>query len=326
MQPDMMRDRFRGALLGCFVGDALGRPFEGASPDDARLKRELAARLVRAGAWMYTDDTEMMIGVAESVIHRGGLDAEDVLRTMAAGYDPARGYGKGMKLSFAALAHGVSPERVAFSAWPEGSTGNGAAVRVVALACLHHHEPDRLEQLADQAAAITHAHPVGRAGCVLHSLALASALRLEPTTGFDRQAFLDQLARRIAGRHAGLAGKLTAMKPLVASPPRPREVVSVLGNGVPADESVPLALFAFVSGYPSFEGVVTRAIEHGGDTDTIGAMAGALIGAATGAAAIPGPWLDNLENAQRGRDHVVALADDLHLLWKTRLAGATAPP
>jgi ADP-ribosylglycohydrolase len=55
-------------------------------------------------------------------------------------------------------------------------------------------------------------------------------------------------------------------------------------------------------------------------------MAGALIGAAMGAAAIPAQWLDNLENLQRGRDHVIALADDLHLLWKKRLTGPAALP
>jgi poly(ADP-ribose) glycohydrolase ARH3 len=116
-------------------------------------------------------------------------DSEDVLRTMAAGYDPARGYGKGMKLSFAALASGMSSERVAFCAWPEGSKGNGAAVRVVALACLHHDEPDLLVQLADQAAAITHAHAVGRAGCILQALALAAAIRLDPPSGLtDRRS------------------------------------------------------------------------------------------------------------------------------------------
>jgi poly(ADP-ribose) glycohydrolase ARH3 len=191
---------------------------------------------------------------------------------------------------------------------------------VVALGCLHHDEPELLEQLADQAAAITHAHPVGRAGCVLQALALASAFGLGEVSGFDPHGFLDRLAARIAGRHAGLAGKLTAMRPLLAGRPEPREVVSVLGNGVAADESVPLAMFAFVARYPSFEGVVTLAIEHGGDTDTIGAMAGALIGAATGAAAIPSAWLDNLENSPRGRDHVIALADDLHLLWQRRRA------
>lgn len=42
-------------------------------------------------------------------------------RHRRAGYDPARGYGKGMKLAFAALAAGVSPERVAlerlFARW-----------------------------------------------------------------------------------------------------------------------------------------------------------------------------------------------------------------
>jgi poly(ADP-ribose) glycohydrolase ARH3 len=309
-----LQDRFRGALLGCFVGDALGRPFEGAPVSDARLVREPRARASARATWMYTDDTEMMIGVAESLLRRGGLDVLDMLRTMAAGHDPGRGYGKGMRLAFAALARGSSPES---AAWAEGSRGNGAAVRLVPLACLHHDDPDVLAVLADQSAAVTHAHAVARSGAALYALALASALALDADR-FDPAEFVHTLASGPAGRDDDLRSKLEAIAMMTAKRPSAREVVRRLGNGVEANESVPLALFAFVVSYPSFEEVVLTAIEHGGDTDTIGAMAGALIGAARGADAIAPSWTQNLENAPRGRDHVLALADGLHALFAAR--------
>jgi poly(ADP-ribose) glycohydrolase ARH3 len=314
MTPDPLRDRFRGALLGCFVGDALGRPFEGASVCDSRLVREPRARASARATWMYTDDTEMMIGVAESLLRRGRLDADDMLRTMAAGQDPARGYGKGMRLAFAALVRGTSS---ASAAWAEGSRGNGAAVRVVPLACLHHDDPELCAVLADASARSTHAHPVARRFAVLHALALASALTVDGDR-FDAAEFVRHLTAGPACRDDELRSKLDAIATMSANRPSAREVVRRLGNGVEANESVPLALYAFVVSYPSFEEVVLTAIEHGGDTDTIGAMAGALIGAARGANAIPPAWTRNLENGPRGRDHVLSLADGLHELFAAR--------
>lgn len=313
-----LQSRFRAALLGTALGDALGRPFEGASVRDPRLALGLSARAREACPWSYTDDTEMMINLGESLARCGRLDTIDVLHTLADNHDPARGYGKGMKLSFAALSAGARPERVAFAAWPEGSKGNGAAARVAPLACRAHQDLDTLATLADASAAITHAHPVGRAGCVLQALAIALALRLpldldpETTPRLGRRGFIESLSAQFARREADLADKLDRLATIVDAPPPPREVVALLGNGVSADESVPLAIFAFVVWYPSFEEVIVNAVAHGGDTDTIGAMSGAIIGAATGMSAIPPRWLDNLENGPRGRDHVISLADRLH--------------
>jgi poly(ADP-ribose) glycohydrolase ARH3 len=60
-----------------------------------------------------------------------------------------------------------------------------------------------------------------------------------------------------------------------------------------------------------FEEAVSFAVRCGGDTDTLGAMAGALAGAAHGASAIPARWLDALEDGDRGRRHVERLAGAL---------------
>jgi hypothetical protein len=61
-------DRARGALLGTFVGDALGMPFEGVSHTDVPAAVDMVA--ARRGRGTYTDDTQMMIALAESLIER----------------------------------------------------------------------------------------------------------------------------------------------------------------------------------------------------------------------------------------------------------------
>src|SRR5215471_981506 len=67
-------DRAGGALLGTFVGDALGMPFEGLPP--ASIPRHVEMTEARLGRGTYTDDTQMMIALAESLIARGRVDGE----------------------------------------------------------------------------------------------------------------------------------------------------------------------------------------------------------------------------------------------------------
>lgn len=284
-RPDIVRDKFRGALLGCFVGDALGLPFEGSSRD-ARLAAALEARLAAHDPLGYSDDTQMMIALAESLLGRGGtLDRRDVLTSLAENFDAGRGYGKGLRLCIDAFRSGTPVERVPFVAWAEGSRGNGAAVRVVALACLYHHGCERLAELAAVSARTTHAHAVAVTGCVDHALAIARALEL----------------------------------PHDAHPARPDPAaVARLGNGITADASVPAAHYFYAAASPDFRAVVRSAICHGGDTDTIAAMAGALCGAHAGVGAIPAAWLERLENGTKGRDYVQRLADELFQLWVQR--------
>jgi ADP-ribosylglycohydrolase len=59
------------------------------------------------------------------------------------------------------------------------------------------------------------------------------------------------------------------------------------------------------------EQAISFAVRCAGDTDTLGAMAGALAGAACGSTSIPARWLDALENGQRGRRYVERLAGAL---------------
>lgn len=312
-----LRARFRGALLGCMVGDAIGRPFEMMSANDSRLGPALEAMLdAPPRPWRYSDDSEMMISVAESLVRTGGISATDLLSSLASNYDPARGYGHGMKLAIAAFKRG---RRADMASWEEGSKGNGGAVRVVPIACAYHDDLERLSALAEESAGTTHAHPLGRAGATAHALAIASVLGHRGD--WDRVATERLLAALARSRLVGtstLASKFESVRELCDASAASAEAGRALGNGTLAEEAVPLALFCFLRWVPDFENVVTNAVLAGGDTDTIAAMSGALCGALVGEGGIPAGFIERLEHEPKGPAHVRALAEAVFALWTER--------
>lgn len=299
MTADRRVDRARGALLGTFVGDALGMPYEGQPPDAVPDRLEMVA--ARSGRGTYTDDTQMTIALAESLVGQGRVDADHLARSFIAAYDPQRGYGSGTRRVLALLADGVSVGDAASQAFDGvGSLGNGAAMRVAPIAVRYADEPDTLPDAARRSARVTHTHPVGIDAAVAQVAAVAAALRGEDPLS----------AARAVTDTPELRERLALVARLVDERPTPRAVATTLGNGSTGHESVSTAIYV-ASTYQSFEDAVTFAICCGGDTDTIGAMAGAITGARNGASTIPQRWLDALEDGAKGRSHVERLADYL---------------
>ncbi|MFW6061224.1 MAG: ADP-ribosylglycohydrolase family protein [Planctomycetota bacterium] len=92
-----LRDRFRGAMLGSLVGDALGMPLEGMAAETIRQRCARVTEMLpaRMGQGTYTDDTEMMIGLAEALLAAAGrVDLDEIARRFGENYDPFRGYGQ----------------------------------------------------------------------------------------------------------------------------------------------------------------------------------------------------------------------------------------
>lgn len=282
MTGDQRLDRARGALLGTFVGDALGMPFEGRPPEAVPERLEMVD--ARLGRGTYTDDTQMAIALAESLLECGGVDEEHLARAFLAAYDPRRGYGSGTRAVLALIANGTHAADAARRAFGgRGSLGNGAAMRVAPVAVRYADDPDALLEAARRSACVTHAHPVGIDAAAVQAAAVGAALRGE-----------DPLA---AAR-------------LLSELPSPEVVAAALGNGSTGHESVPAAIYA-AAAHTLFEDAVSFAVRYGGDTDTIGAMAGAIAGARGGADAIPSRWLDALEDGEKGRSYVARLAERL---------------
>lgn len=260
----------------------------------------------------YTDDTQMMIGVAETLIACGGrIDPDRLMAAFVANFDETRAYGPGTHQIIETAAAGGDWRTLAQTIFPGGSLGNGAAMRVSPVGLLFH---DDVEQVADQAvlsAIPTHTHPIGMDGARLLAIAIAIALNdsvIEPARFFadlQRHAATEEFADALAR-----AAELTLSGD-----------IGQLGTSLEAHRSVTAALASFASYPNSYPDAVGRVIGLGGDTDTVAAMTGALSGARLGERAIPAHLLNMLEDGPKGRGYLEQIAGRLHAMWQDRHAG-----
>lgn len=307
-----LKKGFRGSLLGTFVGDALGAPVEGLS--HARLVREhgrireMGAGRGGRGRGRYTDDTQMMIAVAEWLLESDDHDPGGLAARIVESYDPARGYGQGTTNVLRRLRAGVPWQAASEAVFPRGSFGNGAAIRITPCALLEHRDPEALFGLVEASALATHSHPLGIAGALLQSRQIVMAF-LSREESFDPIAFVVSL--RSVTESSEFRHKLATVEWLLDREAVPDLARTRLGANATALGSVPTALYCFLSNPASFEEAVACAVNLGGDTDSIGAMTGAIAGAYHGEAAIPSRWRTALEEGDKGASYVVGLADRL---------------
>ena len=305
----VLKSKFLGALVGTGVGDALGAPFEGryrVTPEEVEAIAEKREVLT------YTDDTHMMIGVAESLIRTRGFDGEDMAHTFIQNYElePFRGYGPGPPRIFRMIRAGAAWDIAAQELYHGGSFGNGSAMRIAPIGVFYHDNPVMLREVAYKSSQITHAHNLGKEGASLQAYAIALATNLEPLLTFDQGDFLAKLINYVP--EAVYKEKLSKIKGLLAQPDKARVAIE-LGNGIEAFNSVPTAIYSFLTHPDSFAQAVVNAVSLGGDADTIGAMTGAISGAYLGIESIPSSWEAKLEN----RLYIKTLAEKLWELKTT---------
>ncbi|MGM9484449.1 ADP-ribosylglycohydrolase family protein [Roseateles sp. NT4] len=294
-------DQFEGCLLGLALGDAMGAPREGGP-----LERLLWAIIGKtsSGETRWTDDTQMSIDVAESLLARGGFDGDDLARRFANGYRWSRGYGPGTAKLLKRLAKGEDWRHASCSVYPEGSFGNGGAMRSPVVALFHVGDPAAMAQAARQVAAVTHAHALGVEGALLIAAATARAL-----LGPEPSLWLEDCRSRTAQAPMRQRLDIALQWMQQGALPGPGEVSRRLGNGVAAVESCVTAIYLagrFLN--EPFSDLLSFIADCGGDVDTIGSMAGALWGATRGRSNLPADGLDRLEQL----DRLLTLAAALH--------------
>ena len=289
-----------GAILALALGDAFGAPYEG----------DLAERTLWAligttnGRHRWTDDTQMTIDVIESLIACGQVDQQDLAERFARSYRWSRGYGPGAAQILKQIRRGEAWQSANRSVYPDGSFGNGAAMRAPAIGLFYADAgEEELVMAAQRSAVVTHAHPDGSRGAII--IALATALA---SHGREPLAIIDRLSR-----HAGSDGFTVRLQRAGAwlqanRPVAPRTVAAELGNGIAAVDSCVTAVYLGLRFRDQpFDALLAFAISLGGDVDTIAAMAGAIWGAARGYEVLPRERLRRLEQYER----LETLAGDL---------------
>lgn len=309
-QPD--RGKFLGGMVGSALGDAIGE-MAFVNPDKKTLDRAIDRQV----QLVYTDDTAMALGLAESLIDRGDIDQQHLGDTFRQNYErePWRGYASGPPAVFSAVKKmGIPYPEAARRLFGGGSFGNGAAMRIAPLGLFFAGCPD-LRNKACLSAEVTHAHAVGMDGAAVQARAVALAVLLGASEDFPQNHFMDDLIR--FSRTDEIRQKMMLLETLVRKGAAPEEAALLLGQSVAVQESMPFAVYAFLRSPGSFEDCLYCSVLNGGDLDTLGAMACALSGAYLGIDAIPLSWRRKLENGSR----IEALAEKLWDRRREKVAG-----
>lgn len=303
-----LQDRFRGCMLGLAIGDALGGKFEAQSAEAIRARFPSVESLIaypREEIW-YTDDTQMAIGVAETLAAHGEIVEARLCEAFVANYLPSRGYGRGARAVLEAMEDGKDHRQVAEKYFPGGSYGNGAAMRVAPVGLVFRDDRQRLWEQARLSALPTHLHPLGIEGAQLLALAVALATL---SIQFDRASFFRELSA--ACQSQPFRERIERGEAVRSS-----DDLAALGNGIEALESVPTAIASFGLTPESIEKAIANVIFLGGDTDTLAAMAGAVAGAHLGASKLPQRLVGLVESSPKGRAYLIELADKLVAVYQ----------
>ena len=298
-----VQERILGAVLGLAVGDALGVPVEFQPRETLRREpvtgmRGFGSHHQPPGTW--SDDTSLAMCLLESLLG-AGFSPEDAGRRFAAWHDSnywtARGSVFDVGNATAEAIRRLKRGTPAVEAGGRGETdnGNGSLMRLLPASIYFARSPEAMAAGAiSQFSSITHAHPRSRLACVLFSW-MGSAL-LE---GKDPAAALQEAKARV-GTLTGYAAELEHFGLLLqqdlAGLPEGR-----ISSGGYVVDTLTAAVWCLL-GTGSFHDCVLRAVNLGGDTDTTGAVAGALAGLHYGVGGISTEWTEALARAKEIRD------------------------
>jgi len=298
------RDRFRGALLGSAVGEALGSLTQGlTSRDVEELFGDLDALPVIASARRAAAQNEsLLLSVARSLLPDGILDpgrTADAIARAGRRDDPP---------GLSGFARNLLERGLPWHEAGENAPESMPAVLVLPIALLRAGNFRRLKLETGILASLTHIHPTAIAGAVAQACAIAKILHA-PASTLDVISFSRALAPVVAGiepergarprigRSATTVGrKLGAELPALLLRRAPvQEMQEALGNGTAAHEGIPFSLGCFLRSPGDFAEAVMPAVRHGGDASAIAAMTGALCGAYIGESGIPERFLAHLQ-------------------------------
>lgn len=306
MNSEERRSRFVGALLGTAFGDALGAAVEMMSRDEiiARFGQVRDFLPHSKGLGSYTDDTEMTLALVRSLVDIGGVDAYACSQRYAEAFSPERGYGRSAVLIMEALADGADYRNTGTMFFSEGSFGNGAAMRIAPIGLFYAQAGEPVLRDAVFAAVhSTHRHQEAIEAACLQAIAVAMMLGQPMGASPDSHQIIGRLKK--VCRVIELSEALDKVTNLLVEGGDADQVSSTFGCGVRSADSWPPALWAALRYADDPQEAIIQAVNLGGDTDTIGAMTGALVGALHGEDWFPPSWYAQLENGPAGRDDLI---------------------
>jgi len=310
-------DRVLGCLVGGAVGDAFGYPVEFMSL--WQIRRAFGAEGIAGPAlndhdlWEVSDDTQMTLFTVEGLVDglARGVDPVAAVReaygtwlaTQTGRFDAAVGADR--LASFRALWARRDPGHTCLTALAAGGRGSrerpannskgcGGVMRTAPIGLVRSLSPEQCLELGARVAAITHGHPSGywTAG------AIAAIVRL-----ICDGATIERAVREVIGlldtrprSHETVAALRKALNPGLKR-------IDELGEGWVGEEALAMGVHAALRGR-SLKEVLMIAVNHDGDSDSTGSIAGQIWGARAGVAGMPVAWVSALD-VRAPLNHVV---------------------
>jgi ADP-ribosylglycohydrolase len=305
-------DALVGCIIGQALGDALGFVVEAEPPEVAEEYVRACLLAGRAGErahprfgfGQYSDDTQLARELLRSFVESAGWNPAAFAGRLAELFRDGRdvGSGPGTRAAAGRLLRGVPWQE---SGTPAPYAGNGSAMRAGPFGLLFPGRPDEMLRALREQSRITHLDPRAAAGAVV--VAGAVALAIEPGP-IDREEFLERLATWAATEDGSVADAVRGLTGWAGLPPDaaarhvhcvgldPAHTNRWMGISAFVTPSVVWSLYAFLRSPDDYWATICTAIGVGGDTDTMGAIAGAVSGARLGVGAMPDPLVEVLND------------------------------
>ena len=332
---DHWRARFRGCLLGGAAGDALGAPVEFLAHGlilaqyGERGIEELDVAYGRKGA--ITDDTQMTMFTAEGLLqalsHRrsGSATSPEVVvhraylrwlttQGLTEEGDSSGGDRSGWLIGVPELHARRAPGHTCVHALASGlvgtpderlnnSKGCGGVMRAAPCALVKEWDPF---ELGCKVAAITHGHPSGYLAAGALALIIRDVLARREIVPAVFQAI-----KRLEGEPGGAECMAALREAIALWNANGREGdVEELGAGWVAEEALAIAVYSAMVGERYLQKGLMKAVNHSGDSDSTGAIAGNILGTLLGES-----FFSRLYSGVELHDELVRLADDLFDAW-----------
>lgn len=286
-----LSNKYRGCLVGLACGDYLGMPVE-FLPTREKIIEVFGSEEVRPmdvirgnevkPAGYYTDDTAQAICLAESLIEKG-FDIEDQFirykKWAYEGYatpDGSRAFGIGQNTARILRSQKLDELPTKLKDNPKAG-GNGALMRTAPIGLMYFNDPKLLKDKSIQSAIITHNNEVSAWSCVILNFLIAYAVK-----GINKDLMIDKLLDESLVEMPVILHDLLNQDIKLIDPNK-------LENSGWSYNTLNIALYSFFT-TDSFNDAINKAIFIGGDTDSQGAVTGALTGAYYGYNAIPEEW------------------------------------
>ncbi|UVJ38203.1 ADP-ribosylglycohydrolase family protein [Arthrobacter sp. CJ23] len=332
--PPSFESRVHGCLLGGALGDSLGYAVE-FDKIGAIRERFGAAGLTSFGQLdggsHFSDDTQMTLYTVDGLVEalewaNDGVAADELaclwlayLRWLATQGVPVPDSAPAPQPRWIdaqeVLHHRRAPGNACLSGLSGGTMGTvgrpvnpdskgcGTVMRSAPFGLIPHISREAVYKLSSDAASLTHGHPSARLSAAAFSLLIhhiiagsgvreAAAEALSYVNGVPTKA--PELPERL---EAALA--LSAAGTVLA----PEELTAALGEGWVAEEALAVGLYAVLSTEGAgpaehFRNAIGVAVNHSGDSDSTGSIAGNILGALYGEEALPADWLQALEGPE----------------------------